>query len=127
LEGAEAVHSYRAAAWLRQVKQVAAGISHSVGECARELRSRSFAGLYDIETIESNHELSQNDSAALDLDRLRTATVRARTRESAFLAQHIRPLSPNYSPSIAILGSDDGADRSSEVIRQPEQVETPNA
>jgi hypothetical protein len=72
-------------------------------------------------------ELSQNDSVVLDLDRLRTATVRARTRESAFLAQHIRPLSPNYSPSIAILGSDDGADRSSEVIRQPEQVETSNA
>jgi hypothetical protein len=72
-------------------------------------------------------KLSQNDSAVIDLDRLRTATVRAPLGERAFWAQHIRSLSPNYSPSIAILGSDDGADRSSEIIRQPEQAEAPNA
>jgi hypothetical protein len=33
---------------------------------------------------------------------------------------------PNYSPSIAILGPDDGADRGSKAIRQPEQVEAAN-
>jgi hypothetical protein len=34
---------------------------------------------------------------------------------------------PNYSPSIAILGPDDGADRGNEVIRQVEQVEAAHA
>ena len=36
------------------------------------------------------------------------------------------PYRPNYSPSIAILGSDDVADRGSEAIRQPQEVEAPN-